>query len=81
MFSEAVERNFPTAHLPEPVYMEVPKLILAAHPELAGCYAKVHRALYGLAHSPRSFNKHLDKKFCTVRAVHLKRGTSEFYFE
>ena len=74
LFSEAVERNwdiqqydieqaFPTAHLPKPVYMEVPKLILAAHPELAGCYCKVTRALYGLCHSPRAFNKHLDKYF------------------
>ena len=43
--------------------MEVPKLIVEAHPELAGCYALVHRALYGLCHSPRAFNKHLDKYF------------------
>ena len=50
LFSEAVERNwglqqydieqaFPTAHLPEPVYMEVPKLILVRHaPPGAGDY-------------------------------------------
>ena len=72
LFSEAVERDwamlqcdieqaFPTADLPEPVWMEIPDFIVKEHPELEGHYAYVTKALYGLCHSPRAFNKHLDE--------------------
>jgi hypothetical protein len=82
LLSTAVERNwdvchtdvtnaFPNADLPEPVWMEVPKIMIdranKEDPEYAEklrqSYCFVTKALYGLGHSPRCFNKHLDKYF------------------
>ena len=47
-----VKNAFPNAELPEEVWMEVPKAVLAENPELADSYAYVSRALYGLGHAP-----------------------------
>ena len=58
-----IQQAFPTADLPEPVWMEVPKCVVDRHPELKDSYAYVTKALYGLCHSPRAFNKHLDAWF------------------
>ena len=71
ILSTDIKNAFPTAKLPEPVWMEIPKFILnekdddgnLKHPELQDCYAFVTGALYGLANSPRCFNKHLDRWF------------------
>ena len=56
LISTDIQNTFPTAHLPEPVWMEVPKAVLDRHrpdgpdprPELQDCYALVPMALYGL---------------------------------
>jgi hypothetical protein len=66
-----VTNAFPNADLPEPVWMEVPKSMILeadktdpAYAEiLRNSYCYVTKALYGLGHSPRCFNKHLDKYF------------------
>ena len=62
--------------------MEVPKLILAAPPDLAGCYCKVTRALYGLCHSPRAFTKHLDQSksadFTSRLGYAAREGSASF---
>jgi hypothetical protein len=86
LLSTCVERNwslchtdvrnaFPNAMLPEPVWMEVPKVMIAraekydkehgttTAQEMRNSYCYVTRALYGLGHSPRCFNKHLDEYF------------------
>ena len=71
LISTDIKNAFPTARLPEPVWMEVPKAVLDRHrpdgpdpkPELQDCYALVSMALYGLGHSPAAFHKHLDDFF------------------
>ena len=71
LISTDIKNAFPTSKLPEPVWMEIPKCIVEEknedgslkNPDLKDCYAWVSGALYGLAHSPRCFSKHLDKWF------------------
>ena len=85
-----IQNAFPTARLPEPVWMEVPKAVLGRHrpdgpdlrPELQDCYALVPMPLYGLGHSPAAFQKHLDDFFQSDgwepleadQCVHIKYG-------
>ena len=66
-----VKNAFPCAELPEEVWMEVPKAVLAEHPELADSYAFVSRALYGLGHAPCAWSQHLDKWFRSKGYVSL----------
>ena len=66
-----VKNAFPNAELPEEVWMEVPKAVLAENPELADSYAYVSRALYGLGHAPRAWSQHLDKWFRSKGYVSL----------
>ena len=75
LLSTVVERNwtlggldvknaFPIASLDEPVWMHIPQVILdrygADHPELHDSLCYVEKSLYGLAVSPRCWNRHLD---------------------
>ena len=55
-----VVNAFCTGTLEKPVYMRVPKMVKHKYPGKA-CLVK--GALHGLAHSPRTFHKHLDKWF------------------
>ena len=71
LFAKVVERNwdvievdiinaFATSQLPEPVYMEVPKMWQDDYP---GKVCKVTGALYGLSYSPRTFHDKVDAWF------------------
>ena len=52
---------FVTSTLDKPVFMKLPKMLQARHgPDKV---AKVYKALYGLAYSPRSFHDHLNTWF------------------
>jgi hypothetical protein len=53
---------FCTAPLQEFIYIKVPDVMLEDDPSLHGKFIEVRKALYGLAISPRAFNKHLDAK-------------------
>ena len=65
-----IKNAFPISSLDDPVWMEVPRMLLEEknpdgslkNPSLADCYCYVEKSLYGLAVSPRCWNKHLDKK-------------------
>ena len=58
-----VKNAFPNAELPEEVWMEVLKAVLAENPELADSYAYMSHALYSLGHALCAWMQHLNKWF------------------
>ena len=59
MWHSDICNAFCTAPLPEPIYINMPERMSEDDPTLKGKFVEVRNALYGLASSPRAFNKHL----------------------